>query len=226
MGLFNFGKTKEEIEEIKKAKADEKQAKKDALNAEIQENKERLAAFKQDRVIENALIIDLEHGWFKIKGFMTGGVVFNLADINGFEVVENGETVTSGGLGRAAVGALAFGGAGAIVGAITGKKKTKSIIENLKIKINMNDLDAPVLYINLITTKTKTSSLTYKMGIKQADSIVSSLDVLVKQYQNIAPAEPVVSSATDEIRKFKALLDDGIINQDEFDAKKAELLNL
>ena len=64
------------------------------------------------------------------------------------------------------------------------------------------------------------------MGIKQADSIVSSLDVLVKQYQNIAPAEPVVSSTTDEIRKFKALLDDGIINQDEFDAKKAELLNL
>ena len=51
MGLFNFGKTKEEIEEIKKAKADEKQAKKDALNAEIQENIERLAAFKQDRVI-------------------------------------------------------------------------------------------------------------------------------------------------------------------------------
>lgn len=226
MGLFNFGKTKEEIEEIKKAKADEKQAKKDALNAEIQENKERLAAFKQDRVIENALIIDLEHGWFKLKGFMTGGVVFNLADINDFEVIENGETVTSGGLGRAAVGALAFGGTGAIVGAITGKKKTKSIIENLKIKINMNDLDAPVIYINLITTKTKTSSLTYKMGIKQADSIVSSLDVLVKQYQNIAPAEPVVSSTTDEIRKFKALLDDGIINQDEFDAKKAELLNL
>ena len=226
MGLFNFGKTKEEIEEIKKAKADEKQAKKDALNAEIQENKERLAAFKQDRVIENALIIDLEHGWFKLKGFMTGVVVFNLADINDFEVIENGETVTSGGLGRAAVGALAFGGAGAIVGAITGKKKTKSIIENLKIKINMNDLDAPVIYINLITTKTKTSSLTYKMGFKQADSIVSSLDVLVKQYQNIAPAEPVVSSATDEIRKFKALLDDGIINQDEFDAKKAELLNL
>lgn len=226
MGLFNFGKTKDEIEEIKKEKADKKQAKKDALNAEIQENKERIAAFKQDRVIENTLIIDSEHGWFKLKGFMNGGLVLNIADINGYEIVENGETVTSGGLGRAAVGALAFGGVGAIVGAVTGKKKNKTTIDSLKIKINMNDLDLPVLFVNLITTKTKTTSLTYKMGIKQADNIISSLDVLVKQYQNVASVEPATPSATDEIRKFKALLDDGIINQDEFDAKKAELLNL
>lgn len=33
-------------------------------------------------------------------------------------------------------------------------------------------------------------------------------------------------SPTDEIRKYKALLDDGIITQEEFDAKKKELLNL
>lgn len=33
-------------------------------------------------------------------------------------------------------------------------------------------------------------------------------------------------SAADEIRKYKALLDDGIISQEEFDAKKKQLLNL
>lgn len=41
-----------------------------------------------------------------------------------------------------------------------------------------------------------------------------------------APAATQVPSAADEIRKFKALLDDGIITQDEFDAKKKSLLNL
>ena len=30
----------------------------------------------------------------------------------------------------------------------------------------------------------------------------------------------------DELRKYKALLDDGIITQEEFEAKKKELLNL
>lgn len=33
-------------------------------------------------------------------------------------------------------------------------------------------------------------------------------------------------SSADELRKFKALLDDGIITQDEFDAKKKELLGM
>lgn len=146
---------------------------------------------------------------------MQSGLVLNLADINGYEIVENGVTVTSGGLGRAKVGAS------------TSKKNSDSIIDNLKIKINMNDLNLPVTYISLITTKTKISSLTYKMEIKRADNIISSLDILVKQYQNIVPvSEPTKLLATDEIRKFKALLDEGIINQEEFNAKKKELLNL
>lgn len=34
------------------------------------------------------------------------------------------------------------------------------------------------------------------------------------------------ASAADEIRKFKQLLDDGIISQEEFDAKKKQLLGL
>jgi hypothetical protein len=35
-----------------------------------------------------------------------------------------------------------------------------------------------------------------------------------------------VVSAADEIRRFRALLDDGILTQDEFDAKKRQLLGL
>jgi hypothetical protein len=38
--------------------------------------------------------------------------------------------------------------------------------------------------------------------------------------------ESIQNSQADEIRKFKQLLDDGIISQDEFDAKKKSILNL
>lgn len=39
-----------------------------------------------------------------------------------------------------------------------------------------------------------------------------------------APAAPV--SAADELKKFKELLDSGVITQEEFDAKKKQLLGL
>lgn len=38
------------------------------------------------------------------------------------------------------------------------KKKTTSIIDEMKIKINLNSFDTPVVYIDLITKKTKTDS--------------------------------------------------------------------
>ena len=44
----------------------------------------------------------------------------------------------------------------------------------------------------------------------------------------VQPAQPVVEqkNETDELRKYKALLDDGVITQEEFDAKKKQLLGL
>ena len=48
----------------------------------------------------------------------------------------------------------------------------------------------------------------------------------VEEYkrQKAAPASP--PSAADEIKKFKELLDMGVITQEEFDAKKKQLLGL
>lgn len=46
----------------------------------------------------------------------------------------------------------------------------------------------------------------------------------------VAPAEPAPAAApqktTDELREYKQLLDDGVITQEEFDAKKKQLLGL
>lgn len=41
-----------------------------------------------------------------------------------------------------------------------------------------------------------------------------------------APTAPSMASVADELRVLKSLVDDGIINQDDFDAKKAKLLGL
>lgn len=93
----------------------------------------------------------------------------------------------------------------------------------------MNDLDKPVVYLPLISKKTKRSSMLYKNTIVQADKILSTLDIMLKETSkeqiNII-AENQVFSPADELRKYKELLDDGIITQEEFETKKNILLNL
>ena len=61
--------------------------------------------------------------------------------------------------------------------------------------------------------------------------IVSAIDVVEVSTKSTveAPKEPssqVENIAGDEIGRYKELLDNGVISQEEFDAKKAQLLNL
>ena len=60
-----------------------------------------------------------------------------------------------------------------------------------------------------------------------ADEVVNFIKNKVSEYKSNKNA-PVVAqlSPADELKKFKELFDMGIINQDEFDAKKKELLGL
>ena len=67
----------------------------------------------------------------------------------------------------------------------------------------------------------------YKEKITNA---VTTIDDIVKKYKNAGSAATVQvdqqASAADELKKFKELLDMGVISQEEFDAKKKQLLGL
>jgi hypothetical protein len=78
-----------------------------------------------------------------------------------------------------------------------------------------------------INKQTLTSSLEYKKAIEDAKNIVSAITGMfntVKGNEFIPPSLEV--STTDELRKYKSLLDEGIITQDDFDAKKKQLMGL
>ena len=47
---------------------------------------------------------------------------------------------------------------------------------------------------------------------------------LLNQFEPSKQVAPAAISLPDEIRKFKELLDEGIITQEEFETKKQELL--
>ena len=67
--------------------------------------------------------------------------------------------------------------------------------------------------------------------IKNRDEIQKVLSDLLIERQSKPKAETTIKqeipqSNADELKKFKELLDNGIITQEEFDAKKKQLLGL
>ena len=132
-------------------------------------------------------------------------------------------------LGGAAIGGLIFGGAGAVIGSVIGS--------NPKRKISYIGLDvtyelsghSELFKIKLYKGKPiKVSSFEYNDCMEKAKAIMGELDMLIQKnpMAETDGKDGSVASAADEIRKFKGLLDDGIISQEEFEAKKKELLGL
>lgn len=107
-------------------------------------------------------------------------------------------------------------------------KKSKPICNSLKIKITVKNINNPVVYINFLTVATKKNSFTYKTMYNSAQECLSVLQ-LIYDSQDATPAannNVSVTSSADEILKFKNLLDSGIITQEEYEAKKKQLLGL
>lgn len=150
------------------------------------------------------------------------------SDILDFELIEDGETiVTKGGLGRAVAGGVLFGGVGAIVGGVTGKKKSKHTVKSVKIKITTNDIKDPIVFITLLQKETKKDSLIYKNSAKTAQEILSRLKVVTSKDYGTKSEEvgQAKISVADELIKLKTLLDEGILTQEEFNKQKEKLLN-
>lgn len=114
-------------------------------------------------------------------------------------------------VGKTAVGTLVgtalLPGVGTVIGAAIGAKKKDNSIAELDL-INIETKQIVTLVVKCDEKKLKELSgirlSSYKEESVQAVSVISSADELIK---------------------YKALLDSGVINQDEFDAKKKELLN-
>lgn len=178
-----------------------------------------MGEFKATKKINNFIEIDDIN-----KKILINKKIYNYNEIIDFELLEDGESIAKGGLGRALVGGALFGGVGAIVGGITGGKKSKPICNSLKVKITINDINNPTVYVNFINTSTKKSSIIYRTEFDLAQKCLSTLQLIVNGNQEVK--ETPIGSDADEILKFKNLLDQGIISQEEFEAKKKQLLGI
>lgn len=198
-----------------------------------EEHKQDVTSFNATKVVGNFIHFDDNNKKFALpKTTITGKVVdlqiYDYSSILDFELLEDGNSLEKGGVGRALVGGALFGGVGAIVGGNTGHKH-KATCSKLQVKITLHDMSAPVVYINFIETETKKDGFLYKSVYPLAQETLSLLNIICQsQKENAMPSatDSKGNSEADEILKFKQLLDSGIISQEEFDAKKKQLLGL
>lgn len=150
------------------------------------------------------------------------------------EIFEDGVSVTNTGLEGAIVGGALFGATGAIVGTIAGKKTTDEVY-NISVSIVTSNPNRTRIIVPVMKMQTTRGSTTYKSAIQNAREILAAFTQIVKNnlheqqmsiFSNSSSSHSSELSSADELRKFKHLLDDGIITQKEFDAKKKQLLGI
>ena len=193
------------------------------------DSQQRLPSFHPSATVEPYLRVDeAARLWYIVPEKKNGiPIIHSYDEVVEYELLEDGNTVTKGGLGRAAAGAALFGGFGAVVGASTGRKRAKATASRLQLKITLNSMADPVAYINFIRGgEFKKDGMIYKNLERSAQQCLSLFQIMTQGNQQPAPAPQPQASAADEILRFKELLDMGVITPEEFEAKKKQLLGL
>lgn len=146
-------------------------------------------------------------------------------DINSYEVVCDKQVINNDLLKNTASGKYIAGSTGALIGALSSLSNGE-YISNLQIKINLNNFEKPCVYVNYITRKTPTDSEMAKDLIKMCDEDLARLEIIMKKEEQHISQDIKKDDSVEEVKKFKELLDMGILSQEEFDKKKKELLNI
>ena len=138
------------------------------------------------------------------------------------------------------LGILIFGGGGALIGGIiylwlrsyeltiTDKRIFGKVAWGKRVDLPVDSISATasIGLLKGVSISTSSGRISFLL-IKNVEDIYKIINDLIIERQN-RKSEHMESkfSAADELKKYKELLDSGIITQEEFDAKKKQLLGL
>ena len=170
-----FFKKDPEKERLKQERKQKELELKEQKNIIKEENKRRRTAFKKTKSFIGISFDEITET-FKINTNYFN--VFKFDELVDYNLIENGQTVVQGGvsLKRAAAGGILLGGAGMIIGGLTGKKKIEDHATEIKIEFKVKGLNEGTYEINLLSKPIKKDTLTYKGTIMTAKDIISFFD--------------------------------------------------
>lgn len=185
---------------------------------------------------DNGIAIDEERSMICLFKRGNGGLtrrVIDYRDILSSELFEDGHTVVktvrSSQVGGALVGGVLLGGVGAVIGGLSGKKVESGKINQIDLRLVVNDSANPTHEISFLAVESKRDGFLYKTSSELARQWQARLDVLIKladredsSSRSALPKE--ATSLSHELRKLADLRDGGILTDAEFFAQKARLL--
>ena len=169
--------------------------------------------------------------------------VISFDQVMDVEYIVNEETIASKStlrtVGGAIIGGVIAGGAGAIIGGLSGKTKTENLISKISVKVSIRDIEIPALNITYFDCRTLVDrkpvapdSIMCQNEIRMAQDFVNTISVIIdegKRVDNQKPQEPQKLqeniSVADELTKLAKLKESGILSEEEFNAQKSKLLN-
>lgn len=247
MGLFDSISKKMEENAEKRAKN------KEIKQQEDEKYKEILNTFKQDgaQSFQNYYFDLKKNQILEARGVPNRNYrVIDFKDVLSYSINKKEhndsktETKRKHGITRAVVGGALLGPVGAAVGVLTSKKESQTIskdfLDHLGVVVHLSD--GTSFEISYVHSTLKANNSLALGAIDKVNELATILEAGIANAKKqpdtpqIETTEPAVEQSTpqsspatdplDEIKKLKGLLDRGAITQEEFDAKKKQLLNL
>ena len=172
-------------------------------------------------------------------------IVYKYKDILSCEIITDGESVykksTARTIGGAVVGGILSGGAGAIVGGLSGQSTKGKKYKKIQIKLLVKSISNPSIFITFFDIKdlgeTKaidTKSTLYGRDLEKAiirtnrwkDIMEIVIDKIDNESNSSSRQEinPKSNSLSDELLKLNELKENGILTKEEFNEQKKKLL--
>jgi hypothetical protein len=154
-------------------------------------------------------------------------------DILSSEVSEDGETVTrsvrSSQVAGALVGGVLLGGAGVLIGALSGKKRTQSKVSAITLRVTVNDTRDPLQEVTFLSTEASRGGVLYKNASALALRWQALIDILMKRADgSIATPATIAPQLTPKIERQLKILTDmraaGVLNEEQFAEQRTKLL--
>lgn len=167
--------------------------------------------------------------------------MLSFKDILASEIIEDGDSITSTQRGSqaagAAIGALALGGVGAVIGGLSGKTKSSTEVTNLTVRVIVNNISDPIFDIVYFNGKIKKSDSTYKSIRDEAVRFHRAIEILIKKADELdspdqkaklekkEATKPFSNSKVQELSKLAQLKEQGLVSDEEFEKLKADIVS-
>lgn len=222
------------------------------VTVNMQPSKEPIAKFYRDHVnyayhldIRSGTLIALKRDENRlVLGTLADHRTYDLTALMSVEVERNGKRLITTSRGSqvvgAAVGTLLLGGAGLVIGGLTGSRSEQERISELVLKITLDDPENPVhrvVFFKVAGKGAKPGSLTVKPFIQAIEKFHAHLTAHLQGRAREAlpsPPEPVGATAGDDtapgaaieerIARLWQLKEAGALNDAEFAEQKARIL--